>query len=80
MFSLANYIVIVLQCIRGVIFYTLTFSYIFQVLGFQSYICFYSHPIELSGDVEKNPRPKSKPDQSFSIYHWNLTGSLSIIF
>ena len=54
------------------IFFGLTSSYIFQVLIFQSHICFYSYFIELSGDVKKNSGPKSKPDQSFSFCHWNF--------
>ena len=70
--SLACYVVIILQCSRRVNFNSLTFSYIFQVLIFQSHFYFYSRLIELSGDVEKNPGPNSKPDQSFSICHWNL--------
>ena len=68
--SLAYYVVIILQCIRGVNFNSVTFSYIFQVLIFESRFYFYSRLIELSGDVEKNPGPNSKPDQSFSICHW----------
>ena len=51
-------------------FNSLTFSYIFQVFIFLSH--FYSCLIELSGDVEKNPRTNFKPDQSFSICHQNL--------
>ena len=70
--SLACYVVIILQCSRRVNFNSLTFSYIFQVLIFQSHFYFYSRLIEWSGDVEKNPGPNSKPDQSFSICHWNL--------
>ena len=69
--SLAYYVVFILQCNRRVIFYTLTSSYIFQVLVF-SHIYFYSCFAELDGDVEKNPGPNSKPDQSFSICHRNL--------
>ena len=64
--SLAYYVVIILQCMRRVSFNSFTFSYIFQVLFF------YSRLIELSGDVEKNPGPNSKLDQSFPICHWNL--------
>ena len=60
----------ILQCIRRVKCNSLTFSYILQV--FQSHFYFYGRLIELSGDVENNPGPNSKPDQSFSIYHWNL--------
>ena len=67
--SLAYYVVIILQCIRGVNFNSVTFSYIFQVLIFESRFYFYSRLIELNGDVEKNPGPNSKPDQSFSICH-----------
>ena len=64
--------VIILQYIRSVNFNSLTFSYIYHVLIFQSHFYFYSRLIELSEDVEKNPGPNSKPDQSFSICHWNL--------
>ena len=60
--SLAYYAVIILQCIRRVNFNSLTFSYIFQVLIFESYLYFYSRLIELSEDVEKNPAPNSKPN------------------
>ena len=28
--------------------------------------------IKISGDIELNPGPKQKQDQSLSIYHWNL--------
>ena len=45
---------------------------LFQVIIFQSDFYFYSRLVELSGDVEKNPGPNSKPDQSFSICYWNL--------
>ena len=69
--SLAYYVVIILQCIGRVNFNSLTFSHIFQMLFFQSHFYFYSRPIEVSGDVEKNPGPNSKPNQSFSISHWN---------
>ena len=48
--SLAYYGVFILQGTRRVNFYTLTSSYKFQVLVF-SEIYFYSHLIELSGDV-----------------------------
>ena len=72
--SLFYYVIIILQSIRRVNFNSLTFSYIFQVLTFHSQFYFYSRLIELSGDVEKDPRPNSKPDRSFSIYHWNLNG------
>ena len=64
--SIAYYVVTVLQCIRRANFNSLTFSYIFQVLIFQSQFSFHSRLTELNGDVEKNP------DQSFSICHWNL--------
>lgn len=46
--SIAYYRVIILQCIGKVSFYTLTFSYIFQVLVFQAYISFCSCLIELN--------------------------------
>ena len=52
--SLAYYVVIILQCIRRVNFNSLTFSYISQVLIFQSHFYFYSRFLELGGDVEKN--------------------------
>ena len=42
------------------------------MLIFQSHIYFYSRLIELSRDVEKNPGPNSKPNQSFSICYWHL--------
>ena len=51
-------------------FNSLTFSYIFQALIFQSHFYFYSRLIELSGEVEKNPGPNSEPDEGFC--HWNL--------
>ena len=70
--SLVYYVTFILQCTRRVNFCTLTSSYIFQVLVF-SHIYFYSRLTELSGDFEKHPGPKSKPDQSFSICHWNLS-------
>ena len=60
--SLAYYVVIILYCIRRVNFNSLTFSYVFHLLIFQSHFYFYSCLIELSGDVEKNPGPNSKPD------------------
>ena len=69
--SLTYYLVIILQFIRRVNFNSLTFSYIFQVLNFQSHLYFYSRLTELSGDVEKNPGPNSNPDESFSICHWH---------
>ena len=28
--------------------------------------------IKISGDIELNPGPKQKQDQSLLIYHWNL--------
>ena len=28
--------------------------------------------IKISGDIELNPWPKQKQDQSLSVYHWNL--------
>ena len=49
---------------RRVDFKSLTFSYIFQVLFFQSHFYFYSHLIELSGDFES--------DQRFSVCHWKI--------
>ena len=48
--SLVYYVMFILQCTRRVNFYTLTSSYIFQVLVF-SHIYFYSRLIELSGDT-----------------------------
>ena len=42
------------------------------MLVLQLYIYFYGRLRELNRDVEKNPGPKSKPDQSFSICHFNL--------
>ena len=75
--SLAYYVVIILQCIRRVNFNSLTFSYIFQALFFQSHIYFYSRLIELSINVQKNPGPK--PDQSFSICHWNLNSIAALL-
>ena len=39
---LAYYKVMILQCLRRINFNSLTFSYIFQVLFFQSYFYFYS--------------------------------------
>ena len=57
---------------RRVNFNSLTFSYIFQVLFFQSHFYFYSHLIELSGDFEKSPGPNSKSDQRFSVCHWKI--------
>ena len=70
--SLAYYVVIILQCIRRVNVNSLTFSYIFQVLFFQSHFYFYTRFIGLSGDFKKNPGPNSKLDQSFSIFHWKI--------
>ena len=70
--QLRSYVVIILQCIRRVNFNSLSFSYIFQVLISLSHFYFYNRLIELSGDVEKNPGPNSKPNQSFSICHWNF--------
>ena len=70
--SLAYYVVIILQCTRRANPNSLTFSYIFQVLIFQSDFYFYSRLIDLSGDIKKNPGPNSKLDQSFSICHCNL--------
>ena len=64
--------IIILQCSRRVNSNSLTFSYIFQALIFQSHFYFYSRLIELNGDVQKNPGLSSKPNQSFSICHWNL--------
>ena len=61
------YVNIILQCIRRATFNSLTFSYIFQVLIFQSHFYFYSSLIELSGNFAVNTGPNSKPDQSFSI-------------
>ena len=71
---------IIFQCTRIVNVYTLTSSYIFQVLVFPSYNYFYSRLLELNGYVGKNPGPKSKLDQSFPICHWNLIVSLRIFF
>ena len=65
------YVVIILQCTRRVNFYPLTSSHIFQVLFFHTFIS-NSRLTKLSGDDEKNPGPNPKPDQSFSVCHWNL--------
>ena len=67
-----TYVVIILQCIRRVNVNSLTFSYIFQVLFFQSHFYFYTRFTGLSGDFKKNPGPNSKLDQSFSIFHWKI--------
>ena len=78
--SLVSYVVLILRCTRRVNFYILTSSYIFQELVFQSHIYFYSRLIELSGDVEKNPGPKSKRDQSFQFATGTIIESLCMIF
>ena len=38
---------------------------------------FQNRLIELSGDFKRNPGPKPKSTQSFSICQWNLTDSFS---
>ena len=35
-------------------------------------IWLYASTIYLSGDIEKNPGPRSSSSQNFSISHWNL--------
>ena len=35
-------------------------------------VWYFFHLLELSGDIEFNPRPKPDSSQSFSVCHWNL--------
>ena len=58
----------------------LTSSCIFQILVFESYVCFDSRFTELSGVFEKNPGPKFKPHQNFSICYWSLNSIAAHIF
>ena len=36
------------------------------------HIWLYNRTIDLSGDIEKNPEPRTSSSQNFSICHWNL--------
>ena len=38
----------------------------------RKYICLYTHTINLSTDIEKNPGPRPSSSQKFSICHQNL--------
>ena len=78
--SRAYYIVIILLRIGRLNLYTLPFSYFFQVLFYLLYIYFHSCVIRLSGDVEKNPGPKSKSDWSSHFAIGTLIASLCILF
>ena len=69
---LAYFVSIIRQYTKRVNIYALNFSYIFQVLFFQSHFYFDNRLIELSRDVEENLELKSRPDKSFSIFQWNL--------
>ena len=53
--SLAFHIVIFCSVSEESVSILLLFSYIFQVLAFQSHINFYSRLNDLSRDVDKNP-------------------------
>ena len=73
------YTVFILQCTRKVNSYTLTFSYIFQVLVF-SHIYFYSHLIELSKDLAKNLDQNLSPIKASQFVTGTLIVLLCIIF
>ena len=54
--------------------------FIFQVLFYLLYIYFHSCVVRLSGDVEKNPGPKSKTDWSSHFAIGTFIASLCILF
>ena len=46
--------------------------YISILLLYVNHFWLYEIDLKLSGDIEETPGAKPSPNQSFSIYHWNL--------